>query len=154
MPRQLFSSPASAIAIGGSALAGIFVAFLMRINATLGEHIGVLEATFVVHAVGTVFALLLIGTRLTKNFWRELRRGPAHELSGGVIGVLIVLLGNIVVPPLGVALALSLFVAADIFFSTVSDHFGWLGLPQVKVTGRRMIGLMFVLVGVLLLRWG
>lgn len=154
MLRRLSVPPTSLIAAGASALAGVLVAFLMRINATLGEQIGVLEATFVIHLVGTAFALLLIGRRLNGAFWRKLRRGPTYELSGGMIGVVMVLLANVTVPPLGVALAVSLFVAADLFFSTLSDHFGWLGLPRVRITRRRIVGLVLILAGVMLLRWG
>lgn len=135
-------------------MAGVLLGFLVRINATLGEYIGVLEATFIVHLIGTVFAFLLVGLRLRRPFWRALRHGPRYELSGGVIGVVMVLLANLVVPHLGVALAVSLFVAADLFFSSVSDHFGGLGLPTIRISSRRVVGLVLVLLGVLLIRWG
>lgn len=154
MPQPWFPASTDWRAIGASVLAGILVAFLVRINATLGEHVGVLEATFIIHVVGTAFALLLVGVRLTPSFWGKLRRRPAYELSGGAIGVVMVLLANITVPPLGVALAVGLFVAADLFFASVSDHFGWLGLPRVPITRRRIVGLVLVLAGVVLLRWG
>jgi len=142
------------LAISVSVAAGILLAFAVRINATLGEYVGVLEGTFVVHLVGTVFALFLVGGRLRRPFWQALRRGPRYELGGGVIGVLMVLLANVTVPHLGVALAVSLFVAADLFFSSVTDHFGWFGLPRVEISGRRILGLLLVLLGVLLVRWG
>jgi transporter family-2 protein len=73
---------------------------------------------------------------------------------GGVIGVVIVLLANLTVPQLGVALAVSLFIAADLFVSSLSDHFGWLGLRRIRVSPQRIIGLLIVLAGVLLVRFG
>jgi len=142
------------IAILVSIASGVLVGFTVRINATLGEYVGPLESSFIVHLTGTAFALLFVGWRLNSSFWTRLRRGPRRELMGGVIGVVIVLLANLAVPQLGVALAVSLFITADLFVSSLSDHFGWLGLRQIRVSPQRVIGLLVVLAGVLLVRFG
>lgn len=150
----LNAAPRRLVAIGVSIAGGLLLGVTVRINATLGTYVGVLEGSFIVHLTGTAFALLLVGTRLKRPVWQTLRRSPRHELTGGLIGVVIVLLANVVVPRLGVALAVSLFVAADLFFSSLSDHFGWLGLPRIRITPRRLVGLLLVLIGVLLVRFG
>jgi len=142
----------SAVAV--SAAAGVLVGVLVRINATLGTQIGTLEATFVIHGIGTGFALLLVLPWLRRSFWRRLAAAPSYEWTGGVLSVAMVLLANLVVPVLGMALAVSLFIAADLVFSSVTDRFGWLGLPQVALSGQRILGLVLVLVGVLLIHWG
>jgi len=146
--------PRRTVAVLVSIAAGLLLGVAIRLNATLGEYVGVLESSFIVHLTGTLFALLLVGARLNRSVWETLRRSPPHELTGGMIGVVMVLLANVTVPQLGVALAVSLFVAADLFFSSVSDHFGWLGLPRIHVSPRRVIGLLLVLTGVLLVRFG
>lgn len=146
--------PRRTVAVLVSIAGGLLLGVAIRLNATLGEYVGVLESSFIVHLTGTLFALLLVGARLNRSVWGMLRRSPRHELTGGIIGVVMVLLANITVPQLGVALAVSLFVAADLFFSSVSDHFGWLGLPQIRVSPQRVIGLLLVLAGVLLVRFG
>lgn len=150
----LNAAPRRLVAIGVSIAGGLLLGVTVRINATLGTYVGVLEGSFIVHLTGTAFALLLVGTRLKRPVWQTLRRSPRHELTGGLIGVVMVLLANVVVPRLGVALAVSLFVAADLFFSSLSDHFGWLGLPRIRITPRRLVGLLLVLIGVLLVRFG
>ena len=142
------------LAVLVSVASGVLIAFAVRINATLGTYVGALESSFIVHLTGTAFALLFVGLRLERPFWVKLRRGPTRELMGGVIGVVIVLLANLTVPQLGVALAVSLFIAADLFVSSLSDHFGWLGLRQIRISPRRVIGLLVVLAGVLLVRFG
>jgi transporter family-2 protein len=156
MPLSLPVSavPRRTVAVLVSIAAGLLLGVAIRLNATLGEYVGVLESSFIVHLTGTAFALLLVGARLNRSVWKMLRRTPRHELTGGIIGVLMVLLANVTVPQLGVALAVSLFVAADLFFSSVSDHFGWLGLPQIRVSPQRVVGLLLVLAGVLLVRFG
>ncbi len=150
--QSVVSQRTLAVLVSGAS--GVLVGFAVRINATLGEYVGALESSFIVHLTGTAFALLLVSWQLKRPFWTMLRRGPKRELMGGVIGVVIVLLANLAVPQLGVALAVSLFITADLFVSSLSDHFGWLGLRQIRVSPQRVLGLVIVLAGVLLVRFG
>jgi len=142
------------LAVTASVVAGAFVAIMIRLNATLGEHVGVLESSFVVHLVGTAFSTLLVVPRFGWQRVRNLRATPARLFAGGALGVFIVLLANVVVPVLGIALTLSLSVAANLTFSTLADHFGWFGLPVFPVTARRLVGLALTLLGVLLVAYG
>ena len=138
-------------ALLASAGAGVLLGLIVRINATLGVYVGVLEATFVIHLVGTLFALCLLATRINRAFLVQLNRGPRYQLLGGLLGVLMVLLANLTVPRLGVALAVSLFIAADLFLSSMADHLGLFGLPRFRFSARRLLGLLLVMAGVLLL---
>lgn len=153
-PVRLPTAPDEILAVAASVVAGGFVAVMIRLNATLGEHVGVLEGSFVVHLVGTAFATLLVVPRFEWARVRRLRATPAMLFVGGAIGVFIVMLANVVVPVLGIALTLSLSVAANLTFSTVADHFGWFGLPVFPVTLRRLVGLLLTLLGVLLVAYG
>lgn len=137
-----------------SILAGGMLSVIVRMNATLGGQIGELEATFVVHLVGTGFALLVTLPWLGASFWTTMTRRSWTELSGGVLSVAMVFVSNYVVPVLGTALAVSLTVAADLFFSTVSDQRGWMDLIRVRLSARRLLGLVLALAGVLLIQWG
>lgn len=134
--------------------AGILLSIIVRVNATLGTQIGEIEATFVVHLVGTLFALLLASPWLGHTFWESLSKRPWVELSGGVLSVAMVLIANIAVPQLGTALAVSLFVTGDLFFSTVSDRTGWMNLVHIHISKQRVLGLLLALAGVLLVHWG
>lgn len=147
------TEPATWVALLSSLGAGLLVAVMIRLNATLGEHIGVLESSFAVHVGGTVFATVLLLPRLGRL--RHTVGTPSPVLfGGGVLGVLIVLLANVLVPMLGVALTLSLSVIANLLFSTLADHFGWLGLPVIPVTWQRVAGLALAIVGVVLVAFG
>lgn len=141
-------------AIAVSIAAGILLGVLVRINASLGMQIGTLEATFAIHGVGTLFATVILLPRIHMKFWRTLVHAPAYEWTGGIFSVAMVFLSNVVVPVLGTALAVSLFVAADLFFSSLTDWFGWLGLARIPLSSRRMLGLILCLLGVVLIHWG
>lgn len=136
-----------------SCAAGVLLGFLVRVNAALGEQIGMLEATLVIHVVGTIFAALLISRRLSPAFAQRLARGPRHELAGGLFSVAMVFISNLVVSHLGVALAVSLFIVSDLLFSSVADQAGLLRLKKIPLTPRRVVGLVIAIAGVLLIRW-
>lgn len=142
------------LSVLASVTAGVLLSVSVRINATLGAQIGEIEATFVIHLIGTAFALLVVAPWLNGGFWGELSRRPWFELLGGVFSVAMVLVANYVVPVLGTALAVSLFVAGDLFFSTLSDQRGWMDLVQIRVSPRRVVGLLLAFTGVLLVYWG
>jgi transporter family-2 protein len=134
--------------------AGLLLSAVVRVNATLGTKIGEIEATFVIHLVGTLFALVLVSPWLGRDFWTTLSGRPWVEFLGGVLSVAMVLIANLVVPHLGTALAVSLFVTGDLFFSSVSDRAGWMKLVRIQVSRRRVAGLLLALAGVLLVHWG
>jgi transporter family-2 protein len=126
---------------------------MVRLNATLGTHIGVLESSFAVHVAGTIFSTVLILPGIAR-LGRRIAEPSLALFSGGALGVFIVLVANVLVPVLGIALTLSLSVVANLAFSTVADHFGWLGLPVIRVTWQRVAGLLLAVVGVVLVAFG
>jgi len=134
--------------------AGLLLSVIVRVNATLGTRIGEIEATFMVHLIGTLFAMILVSTRIGANFWSTLSERPWVEFSGGLLSVAMVLIANFAVPKLGTALAVSLFVAGDLVFSTVSDRTGWMDLVHIELSPRRVVGLRRTLAGVTVIRWG
>lgn len=131
-------------------LAGIFVAFMVRLNASLGESIGILESSFVVHLVGAVFALPLVFL-FGKFSFQNLKTIPKYLFLGGVLGILIVVISNGAVPHLGMVLTVSLFLAGNLFFGAIADHFGFFGLPRFPMNTRRGVGLLCALVGLVML---
>ncbi|MEF8797113.1 MAG: DMT family transporter [Salinivenus sp.] len=138
------------LSVGGSVAAGLMLSVIVRINATLGTQIGELEATLVVHLVGTGFALLVTAPCLGPRFWTQLGERSWPELSGGAISGAMVVVANYVVPVLGTAVAVTLFVAGDLLFSTVSDQNGWMDVARVRISRRRLLGLLLAFVGAVL----
>jgi len=146
--------PSTLPSVFASVAAGVLLGILVRVNATLGTHVGELSATFAVHGVGTVFAALLVARRFDRSFWNRLSTAPAIDWTGGLWSVMMVWVATLVVPQLGTALAVSLFIAADLLFSALSDRFGLLDLPTVHLSWQRIAGVLLAIVGVLLIRFG
>lgn len=138
------------MAICLSLLSGVFIAVMVILNASLGNHIGVLESSFVAHLVGATFGAISCGFFLRRNPLHKIIQTPKYLLLGGFFGVLIVLISNAVVPKLGMVLTVGLFLIGNLIFAVISDHFGCFQLPIYKVSWRRVLGLLSAMIGLIL----
>ncbi|OGQ21540.1 MAG: hypothetical protein A3I05_03300 [Deltaproteobacteria bacterium RIFCSPLOWO2_02_FULL_44_10] len=129
-------------------LGGILVAILIRLNAALGERVGILESSFVVHLIGTIFALPFLFGKFSSFSFSRLKQFPPHLFFGGMYGILIVLSSNYLVSHIGMALTVGIFLASNLIFGTLADHFGVFGLPVFPCDRRRVFGLALSALGV------
>ena len=70
----------------------------------------------------------------------------------GILGAFYVAAVIILAPRLGVALTFVLVVAGQMAVSLILDHYGLLGLPVKQINWQRLLGVAFLIAGVLLIR--
>lgn len=150
----MFSSRTHLLAIVASVAAGVLLAVMMQVNASLGRLIGPLESSFVVHGVGTVFASLLVVRQLNRDFLVRAQRVPKILYSGGLYGVLLVLIANLIVPQLGMVLSVAIVLTSSLVSSVGADHAGILQPRAFPVNGRRLLGLVCAIGGLILVLKG
>jgi transporter family-2 protein len=118
----------------------------------LWSHSAVLTAT-ISFAVGTlalaVYALIL---RVPWPSEDAVTRYPWWIWSGGFLGAFLVASTVVLAPRLGAASMMSLIIGGQMFASLFLDHFGWLGYQVHPVSDLRMLGVVFVVAGVALIR--
>jgi transporter family-2 protein len=80
--------------------------------------------------------------------------GPTAWLSwsGGVFGAIFIATAIFMVPRLGAATVPALIVVGQMLGSLTFDHFGLLGIPQHPASPVRLIGTVFLILGVVLIR--
>ncbi len=142
------------VAIVLSLLAGSLIAVQPPANASLGNLIGDIGASFVslvISAVAVGLVLVLFGDPGRLSGVTGMR--PEHVL-GGLAGALIVTVSLVTVRPLGVAGVVALLVASQLFASVVIDRLGWLGVHQVAISWERLLGLALVVAGTVLVTRG
>ncbi|HLD44465.1 MAG TPA: DMT family transporter [bacterium] len=137
-----------------SILAGMGLAIMMQINATLGQKVGLLESSFIVHLAGMTLAIVLLNTKLNKDFIVRAKTAPKIYFLAGVFGVLMVIVANYLVPKIGMAVCVSLFVTTALVLTTLVDHIGIFNLARFKITPKRVAGLVLAIGGVVMLIWG
>jgi transporter family-2 protein len=69
------------------------------------------------------------------------------------MGALFVSTGVFLAPRIGAATMIALFVAGQLITSVILDHLGWATFPQLDITLGRVLGVAFLLVGVVLIRF-
>ncbi|MCZ2342061.1 MAG: DMT family transporter [Bacteroidales bacterium] len=72
---------------------------------------------------------------------------------GGPLGALIVLAGATLVRHLGAAAFIALVVAGQLLAALVLDHYALMGLPENPITGKRLLGAVFVILGVICMKY-
>ena len=139
------------LAIIASLLAGAMIAFQAPINARLGSLTGgPLVATFFSFAIGTLaLALLLVVTGQIPSLSKISATAP-WMWSGGLLGVAFVYTTISVVPILGAALMISLFVAGQLAAALLIDKTGFLLPMPIDIGWERIAGLVLIIAGVTL----
>ncbi|UUL83598.1 DMT family transporter [Sphingomonas qomolangmaensis] len=142
------------IPILAALLGGIGLAVQPPTNAALGRSVGsVLVAALLSFAIGTaiLFAIWLAADRTPLA---NVRSAKPWMLLGGLYGAYFVAAAAFAAPRLGLASMLTIMIASQLVAALVLDQFGLFGLDRAPVSLARVAGVVFVLVGVVLVRRG
>ena len=133
---------AAAVAIVGGLAIGV-QSFSAGI---LGDRIGVMESTFIIHLGGLVLSALILlflrGGNLSA--WKAV---PWYILIGGFFGVIILAAYSFSIPRIGLANTVTLAIVAQLILSAVLDHYGFLGSVQHSLDWRRALGMVVLFAG-------
>jgi bacterial/archaeal transporter family-2 protein len=132
-------------------LAGCFVGLQAPINARLGRQVGSLQAATVSFVVGTL-VLLLVASLSSGGLGgiTNAGRAPWWALIGGILGAVYVTVALVTVRTLGVSGLTAIVVTGQLTIAVVVDRFGLLGVAKQQISAARVAGLVFLLVGVVL----
>lgn len=136
--------------LGAVFLAGVTVGFQHPLNSALADSVGGLNAGLANFGVGllvlgliTVFSGQAGGLRATAS-------APRWTLSGGLLGVVIVVSSLSVIPVIGAVALTATTVLGQLTGSVVLDRFGLVGLKRRPLDGPRILGLLLLVLGMLL----
>jgi transporter family-2 protein len=134
-----------------AASAGVFVGLQAPVNSRLGKEIGSLQAATVSFTVG-LLALIVVASLSSGGISGVANAGkaPWWALIGGVLGAFYVTVALITVRTLGLSALTAIVVSGQLAIAVVVDRFGLLGITKQQIGTPRIIGLAFLLVGVVL----
>ena len=134
-----------------AAVAGCFVGLQAPINARLGRQVGSLQAATVSFLVGTL-VLVLVASVSSRGLGTitSAGRAPWWALVGGILGAVYVTVALVTVRTLGVSGLTAIVVSGQLAIAVLVDRFGLLGIAKQHIDASRVVGLVFLLVGVVL----
>ncbi|MEW5783552.1 MAG: DMT family transporter [Bacillota bacterium] len=125
-----------------AAVAGITMAIQGSLNAVLGRVVGLLEATLIIHVVGTIVALTaLLTIRFGSGGLSLFKEAPWFTYLGGALGVLIVIGVAFSLPRAGVANATTAIIIGQVATAMLIDQLGFFGLEKIPITWWNAFGL-------------
>lgn len=142
------------ILIGVAILAGMFLPFQAALNAKMGAVVqNPLLGSLISFVVGTIGLLVyILISRVPISNLLAARSAPTLVWIAGLLGAFYVTAIILLVPRLGVALTFGLVIGGQMLISLVFDHFGLLGTPVHAMSPMRLLGAIFLIAGVLIIR--
>lgn len=135
-------------------LAGTVLPLQAGLNIQLGKSVQqpifAAFASFLVGTIGLLIYLLIL--KFDFNTIAQSKTVSPMLWFAGLLGAFYVAVVIIMAPKLGTALTFSLIVAGQMGVSLVFDHYGLLGLPIKHINFQRLLGIAFLITGVLLIR--
>lgn len=129
-----------------SAFIGALISIMIMINGTLSNALGNYTSSTIIHFIGLVSITIVLILRKSKFI--SFKGIPIYMFSAGAIGVFTILINNITFNMLGVSLTLALGLLGQTLISILIDHFGLLGMKVVKYKKNKLIGLLFIVLGI------
>lgn len=130
-------------------ICGSLVASMISINGGLTDFYGTYMATVIIHFVGLIFITIYLKIKGESFLPKE--RLPLYYFLGGAIGVGTTVFNNIAIGSLSISAILALSLFGQSITSIVIDHFGLLGMPTERFNKKKLIGLGFVLIGIIVM---
>ncbi|MCD5415276.1 MAG: DMT family transporter [Clostridiales bacterium] len=128
-------------------IGGFFMSIQSAFNTRVGESVGTIEATVVVHFVGLIAAIgamMLIGTG---SLMKATEVNKLY-LIGGAFGVIIVYSVIKSISALGVAQAIMVIVVSQLLLAYIIDLLGLFGMEKVPFSITKIAGLLIILLGI------
>lgn len=148
--------------IGGAFLVPAFVAISAGVSfitqSALNAQLRVvldspIRAGFVSYAGGTiVMALVALAQRESWAYVHDFTRSQWLLWTGGLFGSVYVIVAIVLLPRLGAATVFALLVSGQMLGSLVFDQFGLFSLAQRSIDVTRVVGALFLVLGVILIR--
>ncbi len=135
-------------------VAGASIVFQAAVNADLRFALNSASWAALISYVGGALAMVVF-VAVSGSPWltsADLARTSWLSWFGGLFGAVYVVAAILLLPRLGAATLLALFVTGQMVMSVALDHYGILGVPQHSVDLPRLLGCALLVLGVVLIR--
>ncbi|MCK9216477.1 MAG: DMT family transporter [Firmicutes bacterium] len=134
-----------------SIFAGFVISIQNVFNTRLGENIGMIETTVVVHAVGLAFAIIATMAGGDGSF-KAIKDVNKLYLIGGALGVMIVYGVMKGISLLGPTFSVAIVIVAQLTITLFIDVFGLFDSPRIKFDFTKPLGILIMIAGIIVFK--
>lgn len=134
-------------------IAGSFLSLQNIFNTKVNEHTGSWATTTLVLGLGFC-ASLIIGLVIEGERMFSLENMKLWYWFSGIIGVGVVTCLMQSIKLLGPTFAISIVLTSQLCFALLWDSLGWLGLEQVPFTFQQLLGVLIIVGGIVVFKFG
>lgn len=127
-------------------IGGMAVGFQSPISGAMGQRVGGLAGSFIVHMSGMLISGILLFLRGGEKI-RDWYTLPWYMLGAGMFGVILYLCMAVTFPRLGGTMMITLIIIGQLGIGLLVDHFGWFGATVHSLTPARLLGVVVLLAG-------
>ena len=131
-------------------LGGVAVGLQSPIAGAMGQRVGGIASSLIIHVSGAVFSglyLVLRGGEKIKD-WHTL---PWYMLCAGFFGVVLYQTISVTLPRLGSTMMVALIIVGQLLMGVIVDHFGLLGVATRHIDLSRALGIAALVLGAYLI---
>ncbi|MCR8994412.1 DMT family transporter [Brevibacillus laterosporus] len=121
-------------------------------NSRISRDIGTWQTATITQLTGFVLALLILMFVRDGN-WQRVRQVKPLFLTGGALGAFIIFSNITAIQQIGVTLAISTLLIAQLSLTFIIDSNGWFGVLKQKMRLPQFIGIAMMIAGVVILRF-
>ncbi|WP_422081075.1 DMT family transporter [Ulvibacterium sp.] len=138
------------LAVVAGAMLPVQAGLNVQLGKSVQQPIFAAFASFLIGSLGLLVYLFLL--KFDFGTVSQTRTVSPMVWIAGILGAFYVAAVIILAPKLGTALTFSLVVTGQMVVSLILDHYGLLGLPVKHMNWQRLLGVAFLITGVLLIR--
>ena len=138
-------SGATAVAVTLCVLAGLAGPMQAAVMGELGERVGIVPALALSALVTTAVALSALV--VVRQGVGEAVRQPAWLWIGGILSAFIVISVTVAPPRIGTTATIGVIIAGNLAMAAAIDRFGLFGLPSIRLSWPRLVGIGLLAAG-------
>lgn len=128
---------------------GCFLTLMFLLNKLLSQELGLYRGILVFHFIGLLVILLIIIYKKVKLFNNS--KFKFYYVFPGLFSLIMTIINNISIPQLGISIVTSLGLFGQLICSIVFEKYGILGVVKKEFRKEKLIGFMFLFIGIILM---
>ena len=135
--------------LAGGALIAAQAPINARLRVALASPLGSAFLSFVIGTALLLIAVAVVGDGA--SVLKDLGDGPWWAYAGGACGAVFVVATLLAAPRVGVTTTFVAVIAGQVVAAALIDRLGWLGQPQIPLSGERIAAIGLLVVSLVLL---